>query len=195
MTLLVLIRDGPTEWNAAHRLQGRSDIPLGAGGREAVRAWTVPDEFQGFHWVSSPLRRTVETATLLLGFAPPTDRRLIEMSFGQWEGRTLAYLRAEFGAAMADWEARGLDFQAPDGESPRQVQARVRPFLALLAAADRPTVAVTHKGVLRAVYAAAANWDMVSKQPEKLRDACAQVFALAGDGTPAIHRLNVPLEA
>ena len=195
MTLLVLIRHGPTEWNAAGRLQGRSDIPLSAGGREGARAWTVPAQFQGFHWVSSPLRRTVETAELLLGTTPPTDPRLIEMSFGEWEGRTLADLRAEFGAAMADWESRGLDFQPRGGESPRQVQARVRPFLAEVAAAGRPTVAVVHKGVLRAVYAAAANWDMVGKPPEKLTDARAQVFALAGDGTPTVHQLNIPLEA
>jgi broad specificity phosphatase PhoE len=195
MTLLVLIRHGPTEWNAARRLQGRSDIPLSAAGRASVHAWTVPDEFQTFHWVSSPLRRTVETATLLLGTAPPTDPRLVEMSFGEWEGRTLADLRAELGAEVAEREARGLDFQAPDGESPRQVQDRVRPFLDEVAGGGRPAVAVTHKGVLRAVYAAAANWDMLGKPPEKLKDACAHVFELAGDGAPAVHQLNIPLEA
>ena len=195
MTPLVLIRHGPTEWNAARRLQGRSDIPLSAGGRETVGAWTVPEEFKGFRWVSSPLCRTVETATLLLGRAPPTEPRLIEMSFGDWEGRTLADLRAEFGAAVAEREARGLDFKAPGGESPRQVQARVRPFLADLAAAGHSTVAVTHKGVLRAIYAAAADWDMLGKPPEKLKDATAHVFTLADDGAPAIHQLNIPLEA
>ena len=51
----------------------------------------------------------------------------------------LADLRAELGPAMAENEARGLDFRPPGGESPREVQARLKPFLADLAA---PTVAV-----------------------------------------------------
>ena len=31
---------------------------------------------------------------------------------------------------MAEIEGRGLDFRAPGGESPREVQARIRPLLA-----------------------------------------------------------------
>ena len=192
MTRLALIRHGPTAWNAERRLQGRTDVALSADGRARVAAWSVPEEFREFRWVASPLSRTVETATLLCGNPPPTDAALIEMSFGAWEGRTLADLRAEFGAAMVEWEALGLDFRAPGGESPRDVQDRLRPWLRRL---EEPTIAVTHKGVIRAVYALAAGWDMTGEPPDKLRDACIHVFVLAADGWPRIERLNVALEA
>jgi probable phosphoglycerate mutase len=53
---------------------------------------------------------------------------------------------------MTQNEAAGLDFRPPGGESPRDVQERLKPYLASLAG---PTIAVTHKGVLRALYALA----------------------------------------
>jgi len=195
MTPLVLIRHGPTVWNAAHRLQGHTDVPLSIAGRAEIRWWRIPDEFLGYHPISSPLVRATETAFLLTGRMPPTDARLIEMGFGEWEGRVLAELRGELGDEMAELEARGLDFQAPGGESPRQVQDRIKPFLAEVGTSGLPTIAFVHKGLIRAVYAAAANWDMVGRPPEKLKDGCAQVFAVDADGMPHVHRLNVNMEA
>ena len=170
MTLLVLIRHGPTEWNESGLVQGRSDIALSAAGRAEVENWRVPDDFAAFDWVSSPLVRARETAEMLRGAPVPTDARLVEMDWAAWEGRTLGDLRAEIGNLMTAWEARGLDFRAPGGESPREVQARVRPFLAERALAGRPTVAVCHRGVIRAVYALATGWDMTSKAPRRLAD-------------------------
>ena len=90
-------------------------------------------------------------------------------------------------------EAEGLDFRAPGGESPRDVQARLAPLLAEIARAARPTVAVTHKGVIRALYALAVGWDMTDKPPEKLRDDCVHVFTLSAEGAPSVDRLNLPL--
>ena len=57
MTPIALIRHGPTDWNAEHRLQGRVDRPLSDEGREKVSTWAVPDAYRDFHWVSSPLRQ------------------------------------------------------------------------------------------------------------------------------------------
>lgn len=193
MTPLVLIRHGPTEWNENGRVQGRSDIALSAAGRAEVRRWRLPAEFAGYDWVASPLGRARETAEILRGAPVPTDDRLVEMDWAAWEGRTLPDLRAEIGNLMTAWEARGLDFRAPGGESPREVQERLRPFLAERARAGRPTIAVCHRGVIRAVYALAVSWDMTSKAPRRLADGCAQVFTLAPDGTPAVRTLDFPL--
>ncbi len=88
----------------------------------------------------------------------------------------------------------GLDFKAPEGESPREVQARIQPLLARLAELERPTVLVTHKAVIRALYALASGWTMIGKPPTKLRPNCAHVFRLGNDGMPAVERLNVSLE-
>jgi len=192
---LLLIRHGATAWNEAGRIQGRSDPPLSPAGRAAVAAWALPPSAQGARWLSSPLARARETAALLHGGAVETDARLIETDWGAWEGRTLEALRAEFGSEMAANEARGLDLRPPGGESPRDVQQRLLPLLAELAAGRGTVVAVTHKGVMRAVYALASGWDMRAKPPAKLRDGCLQAFTLGPNGMPRIDTLNLPLRA
>ncbi|RMD64997.1 MAG: histidine phosphatase family protein, partial [Alphaproteobacteria bacterium] len=116
--------------------------------------------------------------------------------WGAWEGRGPADLRADpgpDGAAFRAAEARGLDLRPPGGESPRDVQARLRPWLRALARAGTPSLGITHKGVIRALYALATGWDMTGDPPHKLRDACAHRFALAGDGALRLVALNLPL--
>jgi probable phosphoglycerate mutase len=115
------------------------------------------------------------------------------MAWGEWEGRTLADLREELGDLMVAWEAKGLDFHGPDGESPRDVQNRMAPLLLEIAAANRPTIAVTHKGFIRAFYATAIDWDMVNKPPVKLLDDCVQLFKLDQSGHPSVEKLNIPM--
>lgn len=193
MVRFAVVRHAPTEWNAIGRVQGRTDIPLSEAGRELAAGWSLPPDLAEFRAIASPLARTIETARLLLGRAAAKDGRLVEMDWAVWEGRELSDLRAELGDLMVAWEAKGLDFRAPEGESPRDVQARLAPLLAELAQAGQPTVAVTHKGVIRALYALATGWDMTGKPPEKLRDDCVHVFTLSAEGAPAVDRLNLPL--
>lgn len=194
MTLLALIRHGPTAWNREKRNQGRTDIPLDAEGRAAVTRWRLPAELAGARVLASPLARAVETALLLAGHPPVIEPRMIEMDWGAWEGRTTEELRATLGPAMQANEDRGLDFQPPDGESPRDVQNRLKPWLAEIAARGEPTVAVAHNGVIRAVTALAWNWTMLGKPPVKLRRAVAHLFDLDATGHPSVRLLNVPLE-
>ena len=198
MTPLVLIRHGATEWNFDDRIQGRADPPLAAEGRRQVASWRLPPEMASaaageWTWLTSPLMRARETAALLHAAPALVEPALIEMDWGAWEGRRLAELRAEGGAAVTAAEARGLDFQPPGGESPRQVQARLEPLLSRLAAVGRPAAAVAHKGVIRALYARASGWDMTGSPPVKLRDACAQWFLLDPEGVPETGQLNFPL--
>ncbi len=90
---LYIIRHGQTAWNREKRLQGQKDILLAP---EGVRLAQLTGE--GFRNVridlaiSSPLLRAVQTAELVLaGRQLPmiTDRRITEMSFGDWEGESL----------------------------------------------------------------------------------------------------------
>ena len=193
MTLLALIRHFPSEWNEDGRLQGRSDPPLAAGAPE--RARRIPPELDGFRWLTSPLRRAIETARRLGIEAAEIEPRLTEMSWGAWEGSRLAELRVRLGTEMARAEAAGLDFRPPGGESPRDVQLRIMPLLAEIARSGAPTAAVTHKGVIRAVAALAAGWDMRRKPPWKLRWDAAHLFRLDRAGAPVIERLNLSLVA
>ena len=190
MTNLALIRHMPTVWNRDGRLQGRRDTPLDPA---AIPSWRLPPDLAGYRFLASPLRRARETAALL-GVEPRIDDRLTEMTWGEWEGFTLRELRSTF-ADIDELEAQGLDFRAPGGESPREVQARVALLLAEIAAAGAPTAAVTHKGVIRAVFARATGWDMLGKPPFRLDWSSAQLFRLEAGGQPSVERLNISLTA
>jgi broad specificity phosphatase PhoE len=187
MTLIALLRHADTAWSAEGRIQGRSDQRLSDAGRAALAAVRLPDACRGMKVVTSPLARCVETASLL-GFPRAVQEPLIaEMSWGKWEGRRLEDLRSELGAAMRENEARGLDFRPDGGESPREVTVRVSQWLRCVA---EPTLAVTHRGVIRAVLAAATGWDMLGKPPAKLDWSAFHLFQVEG-GNPKIERLNV----
>ena len=189
MSLLLVIRHGPTDWNEAGLIQGRTDRPLSEAGREQVRATRLPAGWADAQCLASPLSRAMETAALLR-LDPTPEPRLIEMAWGEWEGKSLVALRGELGAAMEENEAKGLDFRPPGGESPRDVQARLRPLLRGLGGR---TIFVTHKGVLRALYALATGWTMTSKAPQKLLDRRTHAFAVGVDGAPSVVELNIAL--
>lgn len=88
--MLYVIRHGKTDWNEQHKLQGRTDISLNDEGRAmAERAREEYREIPFDICFCSPLRRAKETAEILLrGRNIPilTDDRLMEMSFGRYEG-------------------------------------------------------------------------------------------------------------
>ena len=88
--MLYIMRHGRTAWNAAHRLQGKTDVPLSEEGRET--AAEAGERYRDTHFdvcFCSPLIRARETAALLLwGRDVPImeDARLEEMGFGICEG-------------------------------------------------------------------------------------------------------------
>ena len=189
MTLLALLRHGPTAWTREHRLQGRKDLSLDEPGREIVRRWRLPSDAGGGLWFTSPLERCIDTA-VVLGLDVTVAPELVEMDWGRWEGRTLAELRADPANEIDAMEARGLDLLPPGGESPRMVQERLTPFLKEIASARLRAGAITHKGVIRAILALALDWDMREPEPAKLAWDAVHVFRLEPDGRPRVERLN-----
>ena len=188
-----ILRHGPTDWNATGRLQGLTDTDLSPDGEALVRRWRLPPPADGWKRVCSPLRRARRTAELLRPAMPAgTDSALREMSFGVWEGRTLADLRADGGESFAAAEAAGLDFQPPGGESPRATMVRLAGWASSL---REPVIAVSHKAAIRALLALATGWDMLGRPPHKLDWRSVHFFVVSGDGRVAIDRLNVPFES
>jgi broad specificity phosphatase PhoE len=193
MSLLAMIRHGPTAWNGEGRLTGRSDIALAPEGRALAARYVLPEELRGAVWHVSPLHRARETAALIASAEPRVEERLIEMDFGTYEGRRLHDLRRELGDEMAANEARGLDFLPPGGESPRMVQERLKPFLREIGRSGGRHAAVAHKSVIRCIFALAYDWPMAGKEPVKLRWDCTHLFEIDHDGQPSPQRMNVPL--
>ena len=155
MGLFYLVRHGETEWNAENRLCGQSDVPLSEAGRQqakklAERLKSIP--FEGLY--SSPLRRALETANLIsqvIGLEPIVDERLIELGYGEWEGKTLAEVEKNDPKTFRAWDADPGEVAPPGGESGLEAQQRVVPFLDFLAARHRQrhVAVVFHKTVCR----------------------------------------------
>jgi broad specificity phosphatase PhoE len=186
VTALALLRHADTAWSLEGRIQGRTDVPL----LKNVSV-SLPEVCREMRIVTSPLRRCVETAALIGAPDAPREPRIVEMDWGEWQGETFAALRERLGAAMRENEARGLDFRPPRGESPRLVMERIKPWLRDVAAAGVPTLAVTHRGVIRAIFAEAAGWDMRGKPPARLEWDAVQLFELDAQGAPGIRQLNL----
>ena len=102
-----LIRHGETEWNRELVFRGRADIPLGERGREQAGLLAEAlsgDRLQAVY--SSPLSRARGTAEPLsdaLGLSVLTDDRLLDMSFGEWEGLPLADVERQWPDLCQAW--------------------------------------------------------------------------------------------
>ena len=193
MTRLALIRHGMTDWNLEKRIQGQIDRPLCDVGRRRLQGLRLPPGYRDDRWYCSPLRRARESAEILGISAYQVEAALTEMHWGEWEGEILKPLRRKLGDVMRDNERRGLDFCPPGGESPRQVQARLRPFLLRLARANEAAAVVAHKGVIRCIYALACDWDMRGESPVDFAWDAIHQFELTADGGLAQTYRSIPL--
>jgi probable phosphoglycerate mutase len=157
---LCLVRHGETDWNAVGRLQGGQDIPINGRGRaqaEGVGHTLRQDgTWNEATFICSPLARTRETMELLRGAMglPPDDYalepRLVELTFGDWEGLTWPQVQARDEASATARERDKWGFVPPRGESYAMLQERLEPWLATV---SRPTVIVSHGGVARVLLA------------------------------------------
>jgi probable phosphoglycerate mutase len=117
----VLWRHGQTAWNAEHRFQGHSDVPLNPAGHEQARR--TARFIAALHpraIYSSDLVRAVETAehlARLTGLPVQLEKDLRERGGGSWEGLTDAEIRTQYPAEYAAWVP-------PDGESVTTVADR-----------------------------------------------------------------------
>ena len=194
-TTLILIPHGATAWNLEGRVQGRAGPSLLPDSRRRLRQRRLPRRWRHWDVYTSPLRRARDSASAL-GLRPLASvRELAEMNWGRWQGRRLAELRAELGQAMADNEARGLDFRPPGGESPRQVRKRLRRWLARRARVGRPLVCVTHKGVIRAALSLATGWPLLGPPPLRLDWDCAHRFEINRQGRIYLRAANLALKS
>jgi broad specificity phosphatase PhoE len=162
--LLYVIRHGQTDYNREERLQGARDIPLNDTGREQARSngltlASAPLELPlgSFDWVSSPLGRTRETMELVRSAAGlvasdyRTDPLLTELSFGDWEGQTLAEVGLHSPHLIEERERGKWRFRPPgkNAESYAMLAERTDRFLSTL---DRAAICVAHGGVIRTLF-------------------------------------------
>ena len=194
MPILYYVRHGETDFNVEGRLQGRQDTLLNARGKvqaresgELLRELFTRDNrsAQDFSYVASPLRRARETMEILcapVGLpAQPydTDDRLLEISYGAWEGWTLSEVEARMPGMLAERERDKWDFAPPDGESYRQLTARIGEWYTSL---THDTVVAAHGGGVRALMAL---FNVMPKEEATHAQIAQGVVYVFSDGTMA----------
>lgn len=192
---VALIRHAPTAWNLEGRAQGRADPPVSPEGRARLACWRLPADLARLAadarlgWATSPLQRAVETARALGAERLVVEPRLAERDYGDWTGSRLGEMDAEAGGAA------GWDHRPPGGESPAEVLHRSRAWLDELAAGDGPEtwVAVSHRGLIRTLIAAAIGWDLRDPEPLRLLPERVHRVRRRGDGLLQLVTLNEPL--
>lgn len=131
--MLYIMRHGKTDWNEKHKLQGRTDIPLNGDGREMAEKARA--EYADVHFdvcYCSPLKRARETAEILLkGRDVPViaDDRLVEMSFGIYEGVENCFNIPDCPIRKLFMEPEKYVEPVEGGESFEQLFARTGEFL------------------------------------------------------------------
>jgi broad specificity phosphatase PhoE len=148
--VIVFVRHGETPPNRSGLLLGRFDPSLTDAGRLQAEQLAIrvrdltPDTV-----ISSPLVRARETATpiaVAIGCAVEIDNRLVEIDYGEWDGRPFAELPPD---VVARWQ-REPDFAPPGGESLGAVGTRVAGLCDELLTDDRVVVAVSHVSPIKA---------------------------------------------
>lgn len=193
MTVLLLVRHGHTDV-AGRRLTGwQPGVHLNARGREEAdrlvgRLEGVPIDAI----VTSPLERARETAAPLARarrLRPVVDRRLIEVDYGAWTGRSIAQLRRT--RLWRQVIRAPSTFRFPDGESLLQVQTRVVDAATALAAREPSgtVVAFSHADPIRLLLAHLAG--MHADHLQRLVIDTGSVTAIAlGRDAPRIVKVN-----
>jgi len=193
-TTLLFVRHASTLWTTPpSRYQGRTDLPLSVFGR--LQAGQLAHRLRAVKLdaiYSSPLRRARETAILLAAnhgrMSLDADKRIIELSYGDWEGKRHADVEKDEAAALTAWAA-GIA-SPPGGESRVSLMRRVGGFLEDVA--GQGTVAVVaHKEVIRA---GAIALGVLHPEDYLMLDVpCASIFSVVGEpgawaSLPAVAR-------
>lgn len=202
-TTVFLIRHGHTASTEANLVSGSIDDPglseLGqAEARLAANAVTSLGRRFGLEipklLVHSDLRRTTETARIIskeLKAPSRPDSRLREISFGDWEARSMAELEAEYPTELKLWRG-SISASPPGGESIAKLEGRTLSSLHdLIAEHVGSSVAiVSHMMPLRAIAKAALGSDSSSHWSLQFAPASVSVVRFFGNELTEVFALN-----
>ncbi|MGO8887605.1 MAG: histidine phosphatase family protein [Streptosporangiaceae bacterium] len=197
MGVLILIRHGETEWSAAGRHTGRTDVPLTPRGEAAAAelapALTRLDIRAAF---TSPARRAMRTAELAGLADAKLDPDLQEWDYGGYEGRTTTEIRAERPGWYL-WRDGVIPGEGDHpGETVQQVGARVDAVLARVTPllSEGNVVLVAHGHSLRILTARWLGLDPDGGRLFRLETGTLSTVGEEHD-RPVILSLNLPAKA
>lgn len=132
MTYLFIIRHGETPWTKERRFQGSTNTHLTPRGKLQAQAIARALKPYGIdHLYASDLWRAQETAAFIgkgIKKKVVSDKRLRELGFGAWEGRTVVELLKDKKSRYPEW-CKGKRVTAKGAEPLASLQKRVGLFL------------------------------------------------------------------
>ncbi|MBO8137466.1 MAG: alpha-ribazole phosphatase [Desulfotomaculum sp.] len=156
-TRLFLVRHGETEWNAANKFQGHTDVSLSDVGREqAERLALNLQKFNISAVYASDLSRARETAEIItsnLNIPVICREELREINFGDWEGLTVEEIKHRYEDVVKKWWKDPSNTRIPGGEILSDLVNRVVDSIIKIINQHpgENVLVVTHGGVVRSI--------------------------------------------
>ncbi len=196
MLNVYLLRHGETQFNAdGNRYCGRTDIPLTDKGLSQAKA--VSEQLKGKKIdavYSSPLKRANDTAKIASGSELVTvDERIIELDFGNWEGKRREEFVAENPESWDKWSSDPTNTPAGGtGESAAQVVTRVDAFFSemLTKHKNQTIIVVGHNGINRLYMAHKLGMPLKNYRKIVQHNSSLTYFQLDDEGEFTIEKLN-----
>jgi len=153
MTSIYLVRHGQTAWNREEIFRGRTDVPLDQTGLK--QAELVGQYFKGIeiHGIfSSSLSRAWQTAEKVAechNLKVQPLQGILDMSFGNWEGRPHQEIRRIDTETYREWVETPHQVRLPGGESLDDVRVRAMAAMeeVIRTHARKTLILVTHRVV------------------------------------------------
>lgn len=196
MTRIYFIRHCEAEGNTRGVLQGRSDCDISGNSAKQLDLVSLRLRNEPFDAMySSPLKRAYKTAQAINQYHNLTihkDNRLIEIDMGEWEGRSWASIEQESPAMLKVWNENPGDFQAPGGESIRQVAQRMWEAVADIARGNpnRTVCVVSHGCAIRSFLCLALGKDISELNDIPWCDNTAVSVVEFDNGKPRVAVMN-----
>ncbi|WP_416198968.1 MAG: Phosphoserine phosphatase 1 [Sporanaerobacter sp.] len=145
---IIFIRHGETKENK-RGVYGSFDTTLSQIGIEQIlKAKELVQDISFERVYISPLKRTMETAELL-GLKGDFDRRIQEINFGIFEGKTYEEIKRDYPEETYTWTNDYIYYRIPNGESLMDLYSRTANFLEDIVSKDKNALVITHEGVIR----------------------------------------------
>jgi broad specificity phosphatase PhoE/ribonuclease HI len=198
-TTLILLRHGVTDLTERKVFSGSGGVDPGLtdlGVEQAERAASWIARHGGVDAiVSSPLRRTQETAAVVareLGLEVTLEAGLMEAAFGEWDGFSFAEIQEQWPAEITEWLA-STAVAPPGGEAIDAVDQRVgaaRDRL-LQTYAGQTVVAVSHVTPIKLLVRGALDAPTSVIYKMELSAASITVITWWPDGRASLRSFNV----
>lgn len=160
---------------------GRRDVETELSPEEAAQRVVLPPPLERVDlvWSSPSLRCHAPASSWASAHSIPhrVDDRLLELSFGHWEGRAWSEIHATYPETLRRWGERWQEEAPPGGETLAELEARVEGWMRAIDPGKRHLL-IGHAGVIRALSVLTSSRDWAAEMATPVPHLEPRVFIL-----------------